>query len=275
MIKKFFCLAIAVLLSACTLGPNYQRPKVVTPQSWQLEEKEPQSLIDTAWWQQFADPVLNNLIAQALKENKDVRIAAARIEEFLGRYGSARAPLYPQVSGTALAQRKKVTEYSSPRFPDTAENPYSDFQLYAGASWEIDIWGRLRRASEAARAELLGSEEGRRATILTVVSAVAIAYTDLRNFDRQLEIAQRTARSRQDSFKLFSLRFERGLISELELRQIEAEVKSALATISFLQKQIVQQENALNVILGRNPGPIPRGKSLDHLELPQVPAGLP
>jgi multidrug efflux system outer membrane protein len=275
MIKKFFCLAIAVLLSACTLGPNYQRPKVVTPQSWQLEEKETQSLIDTAWWQQFADPVLNNLIAQALKENKDVRIAAARIEEFLGRYGSARAPLYPQVSGTALAQRKKVTEYSSPRFPDTAENPYSDFQLYAGASWEIDIWGRLRRASEAARAELLGSEEGRRATILTVVSAVAIAYTDLRNFDRQLEIAQRTARSRQDSFKLFSLRFERGLISELELRQIEAEVQSALATISFLQKQIVQQENALNVILGRNPGPIPRGKSLDHLELPQVPAGLP
>jgi multidrug efflux system outer membrane protein len=275
MFKKILGLFVVLHLCACTLGPNYQRPKVSLPESWHLQEKEARDMVNTDWWEQFADPALSRLIVQALKDNKDLRIAAARIEEFLGRYGSAQAPLYPQTTASAQAQRKRVTEYSSPRFPASAENPYNDYQLYAGASWELDIWGRLRRASEAARAELLGSEEGRRAVTLSVVSAVAIAYTDLRNLDQQLEIAQRTVRSRQDSFRLFGLRFERGLISELELRQIESEVQSALATISLIQKQIIQQENALNVLLGNNPGPIERGKSLDHLNLPLVPAGLP
>jgi outer membrane protein, multidrug efflux system len=275
MSNKIACLILALSLSACSIGPNYQRPDIDSPNAWRLESKEADNLVNTAWWEQFADPVLNDLVSMALKENKDVKIAAARIEEFMGRYGVARAGLSPQVSAVGLGLRKRVTEYSNPPWPASADNPYSDYQTFLSASWEIDIWGRLRRASEAARAELLSSEEGRRGVILTVVTAVAIAYTDLRNLDKQLEIAERTAKSRQDSFKLFALRFERGLISELELRQIESEVQSALATISLLQKLIVQQENALRVLTGRNPGPIVRGKPLDRLVLPMVPTGLP
>jgi multidrug efflux system outer membrane protein len=275
MLKRFAFLVLAFILSACTLGPNYQRPNIETPNAWRLEAKEAEEVVNTAWWEQFADPALNDLVSIALKENKDVKIAAARIEEFMGRYGLARAGLYPQVGATGIGQRKRVTEYSNPPWPATADNPYSDYQTFLSASWEIDIWGRLRRTSEAARADLLSSEEGRRGVILTVVTAVALAYTDLRNLDKQLEIAERTAKSRQASFKLFTLRFERGLIAELELRQIESEVQSALATISLLQKLIGQQENALSILIGRNPGPIVRGKPLDLLVLPLVPTGLP
>ncbi len=275
MPNKIALLILALTLSACTVGPNYQRPDIDTPNAWRLDEKEARDVVNTAWWEQFADPVLNELVSTALKENKDVKIAAARIEEFMGHYGLARAGLSPQVGATGIGQRQKVTEYSNPPWPDTAPNPYSNYQTLLGASWEIDIWGRLRRASEAARADLLSSEEGRRGVLLMVVTAVAIAYTDLRDLDKQLTIAERTAKSRQDSFKLFNLRFERGLISELELRQIESEVQSALATISWLQKLIVQQENALSVLIGRNPGPIVRGKPLDLLVLPMVPTGLP
>jgi outer membrane protein, multidrug efflux system len=269
--------ALLLLLSffGCALGPDYLRPSIDTPLSWRLTEPEVKDLADTTWWEQFDDPVLDKLITSALKENKDIRIAAARVEEFMGRYGTTRSAFFPQVSAAGIGQRKGVTDYTNPPWSSAADNPYSNFQAFSSVSWEIDIWGRIRRATEAARADILSTEEGRRGIILTVVTAVAIAYTDLRHLDKQLEIAQRTAKSREDSFNLFSLRFERGLISELELRQVESEYKSALAIIPLLEKFIGQQEDSLSVLLGRNPGSIPRGRHLDTLVLPEVPAGLP
>ncbi len=275
MTKPIIAALLIFLTTSCTLGPDYRRPTIETPSGWRLEEGESREVVNTRWWEQFEDPVLNGLIVTALQENKEIRLAAFRVEEFLGRYGFVRSYLFPQVNALALGQQKRVTEYSNPPWPSTADNPYSDYQALLSASWEIDLWGKLRRASEAARAELLGTEEARRAVILTIVTAVAAAYTDLRDLDKQLEIAQRTAQSRQDAFDLFQLRFDRGLISELELKQIESEVQATLVTVASLQKAIVQQENALSLLIGRNPSPILRGKTVDDLVLPAVPAGIP
>ena len=267
---------IALLfISGCAIGPDYRRPGIDAPSGWRLTEPEAKDLADTAWWEQFEDPVLNDLIAAALRENKDLRIASARVEEFMGRYGTTRAALFPQVAASGIGQRKAMSRYVNPPWSYSADIPYNDFQTFLSSSWEIDVWGRIRRATEAARADLLGSEEGRRAVIMTVVTAVASAYMDLSQLDKQLEIAERTAKSRENSFELFKLRYDRGLISELELRQVESEYQLALATIPLLEKLIGQQENYLSVLLGRNPGPILRGKPLDSLVLPSVPAGLP
>lgn len=155
------------------------------------------------------------------------------------------------------------------------ENPADNFQAFLNAGWEIDLWGKLRRATEASRADLLSTEEVRRAVILTLVTSVANAYVNLRDLDRQLDIAKRTAKSREESYALFRKRFELGAISELEVYQVKSEYEQALATIPFLEKTIAQQENALSVLLGRNPGPISRGKTIDEFDLPAVPAGLP
>ena len=269
-----FSLSILVL-SGCAIGPDYRRPVIVTPSSWRVEEREANDFANTTWWEQFDEPVLNELIQTALKENKDVKIAAGRVEEFMGRYGVTRAAQFPQVTASGSALRQGFSDLTNPLPSPTLDNPGTFFQTFLNASWQIDLWGQLRRATEAARADLLSTEEGRRGVILTVVTSVAIGYTDLRDLDKQLEIAQSTAKARENSFNLFTLRFGRGLISELELRQAESEYLSALATIPFLQKLIVQQENALSVLLGRNPGPIPRGKGIDELVLPAVPAGMP
>jgi multidrug efflux system outer membrane protein len=275
VLERITIFAFLLLLSACTIGPDYRRPSVPTPDAWRYEEAQAKDTVNTLWWEQFEDPTLNELIHIALKENKDVKIAAARVEEFMGQYAAIRAGLFPQVAGSVSGQRKALTRYSNPPLSASADNPYNDFQALLSASWEIDVWGRLRRATEAARADLLASEEGRRGIILTVVTAVAIAYTDLLDFDRQLDIAERTAKSREYSLKLFQLRFDRGLVSELELRQVQSEYQSAIAAIPLFQKLIVQQENALSILIGRNPGRISRGKPLDELVLPAVPAGLP
>ncbi len=152
---------------------------------------------------------------------------------------------------------------------------YDTFQTTLNASWELDIWGRVRRSTEAARAELVASEEGRRAVILSLVSSVAAAYVNLRDLDRQLEITRNTAKIREDAYKIFQDRFEGGIISEMELMQVKSQYEEALATIPQLEKTVSQQENGICVLLGRNPGPIARGKTIDQLTLPIVPAGLP
>jgi len=267
-----FLMTLAFL--GCMVGPNYRRPEVETPPSWRFEEREAREVANAAWWEQFDDPVLNKLIQIALEENKDVKIAAARVEEFTGRYRTTRASLLPQVDAGAGAGRSRVTERGATPLDGTI-NPANSFQIFLNANWEIDLWGKLRRATQAARADLLSTEEGRRAVILTLVTSVASAYVNLRDLDMQLEIAKRTARSREESYRLFQLRFRGGTISELELNQVKSEYEQALSTIPFIEKTIAQQENGLSVLLGRNPGPIPRGKMIDKLVLPAVPAALP
>ena len=266
---------LVLTLFGCMTGPNYRRPVVEIPPSWRFEEKEAKEVANMAWWEQFSDPVLDELIHVALKENQDIKIAAARVGEFIGRYVTARAPLFPQVGAGSIAGRSRVTEKGNTPFPSNGENPANTFQPFLNASWEIDLWGKLRRATEAARADLLGTEEGRRAVIMTLVTSVAGTYVNLRDLDMQLDIAKRTAKSREETYKLFRIRFQGGVISELELNQVKSEYERALSTIPFLDKVIAQQENSLSILLGRNPARILRGKTIDELTLPAVPAGLP
>ncbi|MFZ2198189.1 MAG: efflux transporter outer membrane subunit [Thermodesulfovibrionales bacterium] len=277
MRKILLILLTAFSLFGCMMGPNYQRPAVDTPQTWRFEEKEVKDVVNTAWWEQFNDPVLNDLILTALRENKDVKIAAARVEEFIGRYGTTRAALFPQIGAGAAYGRQRVSEITGPSpLEDIGANPtFNSSQLFLNAAWEIDLWGKLRRATEAARADLLSTEEAQRTVILTLVTSVASTYIDLRDLDKQLVIAHQTAKSREESYDLFQKRFEGGVISELELNQVKSEYEQALSTIPQFEKNIAQVENFLSTLLGRNPGQIPRGKTVDQLTLPAVPAGLP
>ena len=220
--------------------------------------------------------MLNELIATALEDNRDVKIAAARIEEYIGRYGTTRSQLFPQVGADANAARQRVTENGGPEpLSPSVDRNYSSYQGTISASWELDIWGKLRRQSEAARAEVLASEEGRRAVVLTLVSTVAASYINLRDLDLQLEIAKATEESRRASLKIFKLRYEASVISEMVLAQNRSEYEFAVASIPPIEMQIAQQENALSLLLGRNPGPIPRGQSISKLDLPVIPEGLP
>lgn len=261
---------LALLAGGCMVGPDYVRPPVDAPAAWRLGEPEVRDLANTPWWEQFGDPVLNDLIAEALRANKDLLIATARIDEFAGKYGFVRSGLFPQVGAGYEPSRQR-------NIPAGATQPatYNSYSAALSASWEIDLWGRIRRQTEAANAQLLASEEGRNAVILSLLGSVAGAYINLRDLDRQLEIARATAKSRGESYDLFKLRFEGGLISLLELSQNKSQYEEALATIPPLEKAIAQQENGLSVLLGRNPGPIARGKDIDQLLLPAIPAGLP
>ncbi|SBT07266.1 RND efflux system, outer membrane lipoprotein, NodT family [Candidatus Accumulibacter aalborgensis] len=264
---------LALLVSACMVGPDYVRPPVDTPTAWRLSEKDARDLANTLWWEQLGDPVLNDLVTTALRENKDLMIAAARVDQFAGNYGIVRSGLFPQLSASADARRQR--DISAVVIGAGGNEIYNSYNAVLNASWEIDIWGRIRRQTEAARAQLLASEEGRRGVILSLVGSVAGAYINLRDLDRQLEIARATAKSRGESYDIFKLRFEGGIISVLELSQNKSQYEEALASIPPLEKAIAQQENGLSVLLGRNPGPIPRGKDIDHLTLPVIPAGLP
>jgi outer membrane protein, multidrug efflux system len=202
-------------------------------------------------------------------------MAVARVEEFRGRYGEARAPLFPQLGAGASAGGQRTTERGQVNLPATAPNPVELYQANFVASWELDLWGKLRRGSDAARADLLATEEGKRGVILSLVASVASAYVNLRDLDRQLEIARRTAQGREESYKIFTLRFQAGYISALEMSQVVSERERALATIPAIEKAISQQENALSLLLGRNPGAVQRGKAIDALQVPALPAGIP
>ncbi|RJG07987.1 efflux transporter outer membrane subunit [Noviherbaspirillum cavernae] len=268
-------LLIAATLSACAVGPDYRRPDIDMPEAFRFEDKEAQDVANTIWWEQFQDPAMNELIAIALAENKDVKIAAARVDQFLGQFASTRSLLFPQVGASFNAQRQRATQSSVPPLSSGIDPIFNQYDAALSLSWEIDVFGKLRRQTEAARANVLASEEGRRATILTLVAAVASSYINLRDLDRQLEIARATADSRGNSLKVFQLRFEGGTVSQLELAQNQSEYEGSLIAIPRIESLIAQQEDALSVLLGRNPGPIRRGRELPSLVLPAVPSGLP
>ncbi|HOC60609.1 MAG TPA: efflux transporter outer membrane subunit [Smithellaceae bacterium] len=275
MIRKLFLFSIIFLFAACAVGPDYQRPDVQTPGQWRFADDEKQILINECWWKQFNDPVLNKLMETALKENKDVLIAAARIEEYRGRFVATRGDLFPKIQGGLSAEKQRATEQGYAGWPAGVDNPYSTYAANISASWEIDFWGKVRRSTESARADLLSKEEAHRAVLLSLMASVVNAYIDLRDYDRQLVIAKETLETRKDSLEIYKLRFEAGVISDMELSQMQSEYENTRATIPKLEKSIAQQENALNLLLGRNPGPVERGLTIDQLQLPAVPAGLP
>ena len=273
MLKPAAVAIIALFAGACAVGPDYQRPAVDTPASWRLTEPAARDLANTSWWLQFDDPVLAALIDEALRANKDLLIASARVDEYAGRYGFVRAQLFPQVGFGADARRQR--DIGAVVIGAGNSTVFDSYSTVLNASWEIDFWGRIRRETEAARAQLMASEEARRGVVLSLVGSVAGAYINLRDLDRQLEIAQATAKARGESYEIFKLRYEGGIISLLELSQNRSQYEEALATIPALEKAVVQQENGLSFLLGRNPGPITRGKTIDELVLPGIPAGLP
>ncbi len=253
-------------LGGCLLGPDYVRPTVDTPATYRFAAGEATDVANTAWWEQFQDPVLNDLIATALADNKDVKIAAARVDQFLGQFVTTRCGALPAARARASMRNASGVSHGSAlcRCRQASVPVFNTFQPALSASWEIDLFGRVRRETESARASLLASEEGRRATILTLVASVATAYINLRDLDQQLVIAKATTESRAESVHVFTLRFEGGDVSQMELAQSQSEYEASLATIPQLEVQIAQQEDALSVLLGRNPGDILRGRELSR-----------
>ncbi|MGE5217915.1 MAG: efflux transporter outer membrane subunit [Chloroflexota bacterium] len=271
-------LAFLVFMSGCLVGPDYQRPQIDTPTGWRVEDQTAQAITNTSWWEQYNDPALNDLVQIAFQENKDVKIAAARIDQFLGLYTTTRAALFPQVGAGSTAGRQRTSEITGPapleNTPSTFPT-FNNFELFINAAWEIDFWGKLRRATEAARANTLASEEAKKSVILTLVTSVVNSYINLRDLDKQLEVTRLTVKSYEDIYNIFKLRFDYGYVSDMEFKQAQQQYEHALANIPFFEKAIAQQENNLSVLLGRNPESIQRGKSVDELTLPTVPGGLP
>jgi len=268
-------LPLVLALGGCLLGPDYVRPNVATPATYRFTTSEAVDVANTPWWEQFQDPVLNDLILVALADNKDVKIAAARVDQFLGQFVTTRSALFPQINAGFDASRQRASQAGPTPLPPGVGAVFNEFQAPLMVAWEIDLFGRVRRETESARASLLASEQGRRATILSLVASVATAYINLRDLDAQLAIARATTDSRAGSVKVFQARFSGGDVSQMELAQSQSEYEASLATIPQIETQIAQQEDALSVLLGRNPGTILRGRELTELAMPAVPAGLP
>jgi multidrug efflux system outer membrane protein len=272
--RDWVLMLLVLWLAGCAVGPDYQRPEVDSPEAWRVYYAEAAEVSNLRWWEQFRDPVLNELIELALRENKDVRIAAARVEEFAARVDIFRSGFFPQIGYQGEATRNQASRENFGGVI-SGDRTYNNYALAANLSWELDLWGRIRRATESARADLLAQEESRRSVILSLVSAVATSYVTLRQLDRQLEVSRRTLETRTESLRLFELKFKGGVVSELELAQVRTEYEQAAAAIPPLERQIALTENALSVLLGRNPGEIPRGRGIDELVEPAIPAGLP
>jgi multidrug efflux system outer membrane protein len=274
-ILKPTALSVVLLafLAGCTVGPNYQKPPIPTPAQIRGQEgpAAAASLADQAWWEVFADDTLKGLIDEALRNSYDVRLAGWRVEEARAAAGISSAQRWPQVQAGAGWSRGRSSQLV---VPGARTDDFVDANV--GVSWEIDLWGRIRRLNEAARAQYLATEEARRGVLLSLVSDVATTYFQLRELDLELEIARRSAEAFQGTYDLFNRRLESGIASGLETTSAGATLAATKAAIPDLERLIQAQENRLSFLLGRNPGPIPRGNPLaDQLLPPEIPAGLP
>ena len=274
--RRVLAAAVALLAtSACMVGPDYQRPIVTPPAAFRGADATPgPSLGDEHWADVFPDEQLRALIGTALRQNYDARIAATRVLEARAALGIVRADQLPQVDMAAGASRERLAAATEPF--GTPVYQTTVLQVGPAARWEPDFWGKFRRATEAARAELTATEWGRRAVVTSLVAQVAAGYFELRALDLDLDIARRTLVSRQESLRLTEVRADRGATSALDVRQAEQLVFDATSTIADLERQIAQQENAISMLLGHDPGDIPRGRSLiEEPHPPELPVGLP
>jgi multidrug efflux system outer membrane protein len=268
--------ALLLITTGCSLAPKYERPQVSAPDTWREDaaasaDPAPQD----QWWKLFNDPALDVLVDRALAANQDLAIAAARVEEFRALAGVARADQLPQIGASASVSRTKATEKGSPPLPASVDPESSRGRLTANVSYELDLFGRLRNATRAARAELLASEFNRDAIRLALVSDVVSSYVELRTLDRQIEIARQTEGTRSEGVGLLQTRFEGGLISELEVEQGKAELAGATATRLEFERFMHETEHRLSFLLGGGPVAIERGLALDALTVPETPGGLP
>src|SRR2546427_7861965 len=244
-------LVVVGLLSGCTVGPNYRRPEVIVPADWRNAPEQRDSLGDLGWWGIFQDPALHELLSTAVVANRDVQVAVARVLESRAHLGVARAAQFPQVNAGASYQYTRPNSENSPFLNGSrGRSPFTgdDFETSVDLAFELDLWGRLRRATEAARAELLAREENRGAVLITLVSDVARTYFDLLELDQELEIARRTLQTRQESLQLQRRRFQQGLSTQLDVDRADAEAAVAAATVPDLERRIAQNENALSVL---------------------------
>jgi outer membrane protein, multidrug efflux system len=265
--------ALSVLLISCAMGPDYSRPDIPTSDSFRMagEEKDLPSLANVPWWDLYRDEELQRLIHIALEGNKDLKRAVATVDEYAARLLVAKTDFAPQMSATVATPAFGRKGISIPGFP----NPFN-YYVQGNLAWELDIWGRIRRSNQAALGDLLAREENRRGVIIQLVAGVAQSYFDLRQFDMQLDIAKRTLLAWEESVRIARARLREGIINKLDVDQFEAERENAAARIAELKRQMVQKENELSVLLGRNPSQISRGLSLTEQVMPPVvPAGLP
>lgn len=261
-----------LFLSACAMGPDFIRPQVDVAEKFRLDPVEGESIANLRWWELLQDETLQQLIRQALQENKDLKRAIASVEEFQAKSRIAFMDFVPHVDYDANAPAfGTLGGFGIPGFP----TPFNYFGR-GTLNWEIDIWGRIRRSNEAARAELMAREENRRAIVLALISAVAQSYFDLLQFDIQRDIAHRALSSWEESVAISRAQLQGGIISRLDLDQFEAERANAASRVAELERRVVQKENELSVLLGRNPVAIARRHLLtEQVAPPEVPAGLP
>ncbi len=266
--------AVALLaLSACAVGPKYQRPETEVPSAFRytLGADEASSIADLGWWEMYRDPILQGLIEEALKSNQDLRYAVARVTEARAMVGVSAADFYPQVglgASGGYGQQSAKNYYPG-------QGPSGAFNVNLGLSWELDIWGRVRNATDAARAELMATEEFRRGTVLTLVADVAQAYAELMELDVELEVAQRNTATRQNTLDLFTKRSLGGVGNDLEVNQARADLAVTAAAIPSTERYIALKESQLAVLLGRPPGPIRRATVPDQQVAPKLPMGVP
>ncbi len=262
-------------LAGCAVGPNYKQPPVVVPDVYRDVQGPPApaaSLADLPWWEVFHDPVLTGLIDEALRNGYDVQLAAARVEESRARAGIARSEFFPSINyGGGWARGRG----SAAVFPFTTATTNA-ISANVNFGWELDVWGRIRRLNEAAKAQYLATEYARRGVLLSLVSDVASTYFFLLGLDAQLAIAKDTVASFQETYDLFKRKLDEGAASALETSYAAAALAQVAAQVPEIERQIEATENNLNLLLGRNPGPVPRGTSLEEQTVPpEIPAGLP
>jgi outer membrane protein, multidrug efflux system len=272
-------------LLGCAVGPNYKRPSVDVPVTYKDatanaspaaqanagQATPATSLGDAKWWEVFQDQELQDLIRTALKNNYDVRIAATRVLEARAQLGITRADQFPSLNGAG-----NITSIQSPKIGPIPAYEITQGEIGPSAAWNLDFWGKYRRATESARATLLANEWAQKEVVATLVAQLASSYFQLRQLDLELEISKRTLGSRQDSLKLTQTLEEHGINSLLDVRQSEQLVYTAAAEVPDFERQIAQQENAISILLGNNPGDVPRGLKLtEQPHSPEVPAGIP
>lgn len=261
-------------LAGCMVGPDYQRPDIAMPVAYRAHLITTSSQVDGPWWNQFGSPTLSSLVKEGLANNLDLQRATARIEQFRGQLRTVRAGLFPQLGLSAGAKRAL-----SDQFVDTPLAGFdgigNQYQSGLNASWEIDLWGKLRRQSEAASAQLLGAQYAQRGVALTLASSISEGYLNLLALDEQLAIAEQTAQARKDALAIFQKRYDRGVIRQIDFSQAQNDYWATQAAIPPLRAKVSSAENSLSVLLGRNPGPIVRGERLSSLRTPAVPSVLP
>lgn len=274
MRTKLLALAAVLSLTACTMGPDYRRPDMPLPSTWRVSVADAADLANTEWWRALGDPTLDSLVETALEANQDLLLATLRVEQFDARLQVSQAGNYPTIGYSAAGQRERRSQ-ERPNGLRAGDSPnLNNFELSTNLTWEIDLWGRVKRSNEAVRAELLGTQEARRGVMLSVVSSVATTYVRLLELDARLQLARESLKNRQDALDLVDQRFKGGSSTRLAVEQARAAVEAEVAQIAPIERDIADLENALSLLLGRAPGPIAR-QSLAKLALPQVPAGVP